>query len=73
MKTLLIDNKWPSHYPSIIDEKNEIEILKKLITQIRNFKLTYGIKNSQIVEMYTEESMERWVKASDRTFYKIEN
>ena len=69
-ENLLIDNKWPSHYPSIIDEKNEVEILKKLITQIRNFKLTYGIKNSQIVEMYTEESMERWVKLQIELFTK---
>ena len=59
---MLIDNSWPSEYELSEGLTGEVEVMKKLITEIRNFKLTYGLKNSQNIHLYTESNMEQWLK-----------
>ena len=59
---MLIDNSWPSQYELSEGLTSEVEVMKKLITEIRNFKLTYGLKNSQNIHLYTESNMEQWLK-----------
>src|SRR6056300_1167876 len=61
-ENLLIDNKWPSQYELSEGLTGEVEVMKKLITEIRNFKLTYGLKNSQNIHLYTESNMAQWLK-----------
>ena len=52
---MLIDNSWPSEYELSEGLTGEVEVMKKLITEIRNFKLTYGLKNSQNIHLYLVE------------------
>ncbi len=56
----LIDNTWPSKFSEDSDDIFEIENLKEIITKIRNFKSTYNLKNSLIIDLYSLDSYEDW-------------
>ena len=58
--TLLIDNVWPTTYEIDSKEVQEVETMKNIISQIRNFKVTYGLKNSQRIELHTSSNIEDW-------------
>ena len=60
--TLLIDNVWPTAYKVDTKEVQEVETMKNIISQIRNFKVTYGLKNSQRIELHTSSNIEDWFK-----------
>src|SRR6056300_76501 len=57
---LLIDNVWPDKIT--IDETAlyEVDELKNIINQIRNFKSTYNLKNSLIIDLYSAEPYPDW-------------
>ena len=58
--TLLIDNVWPTLYEVDSKEVQDVETMKNIISQIRNFKVTYGLKNSQRIELHTSSNIEDW-------------
>ena len=59
-ETLLIDNDWPDLYGiSDIDTK-EVESLKDIVSQIRNFKITYNLKNSQTIDLHSSAVVVDW-------------
>ena len=57
---LLIDNTWPVKYVTNTKDVNEVETLKNIINQIRNFKVTYNLKKSQSIELYSTLIIEDW-------------
>ena len=59
-ETLLIDNVWPDKYEVNQNDTQEVEALKNIISQIRNFKVTYGLKNSQSIEVHSSAIFEDW-------------
>mgnify|MGYP000601239443 FL=1 len=59
-ETLLIDNVWPDKYKINQNDTQEVEALKNIISQIRNFKVTYGLKNSQSIELHSSTNFEDW-------------
>ncbi|MDA7850166.1 valine--tRNA ligase [Acidimicrobiia bacterium] len=59
-ETLLIDNVWPDKYKVSQNDTQEVEALKNIISQIRNFKVTYGLKNSQSIEVHSSAIFEDW-------------
>jgi len=61
-KNLLIDNTWPSAYPINSSKTSEVEDIKNIITQVRNFKVTYGLKNSQNIELFSENPIKEWAE-----------
>ena len=61
-KNLLIDNSWPSAYPINSSKTSEVEDIKNIITQVRNFKVTYGLKNSQNIELFSENPIKEWAE-----------
>ena len=61
-KNLLIDNSWPSAYPLNSSKTSEVEDIKNIITQVRNFKVTYGLKNSQNIELFSENPIKEWAE-----------
>ena len=69
---VLISNKWPEKYN--INEKNDasVEDLKKLISIVRNFKITYQIKNNTILKIYTDKQTEDWFKYQFESLAKVE-
>ena len=58
--TLLIDNVWPTTYEIDSKEVQEVETIKNIISQIRNFKVTYGLKNTQRIELHSSTTIEDW-------------
>ena len=56
----LIDNTWPLKFSEDSDDIFEIENLKEIITKIRNFKSTYNLKNSLVIDLYSLDSYEDW-------------
>ncbi len=56
----LIDNTWPLKFSEDSDDIFEIENLKEIITKIRNFKSTYNLKNSLVIDLYSPDSYEDW-------------
>ena len=56
----LIDNNWPSKLEVTNSNLEDIDNLKELINQIRNFKNNYGIKNNIKLEVHTNGKYEKW-------------
>jgi valyl-tRNA synthetase len=59
-KNYLIDEEWPVEITTTDSESNQIEHLKALISQIRNFRTNYKISNKIILEIYTSGNMPEW-------------
>ena len=52
---LLINNTWPEvEAKELNPEVNDVENLKEVISQIRNFKATYQLKNKEILKWVAE-------------------
>lgn len=56
----IIDSSWPTRYQQESDDIFEIENLREIITKIRNFKSTYNLKNSLIIDLYSAEPYPDW-------------
>ena len=59
-KNYLIDNEWPTEIKIDSDVNDEIESLKEIITNIRNFKSNYNLKNSLEIELNSTTSYPEW-------------
>ena len=59
-KTYLIDEEWPVEISITDAESNQIEQLKELISQIRNFRTNYKISNKIILEIYITGNLPDW-------------
>jgi len=59
-KNYLIDEEWPIEIITTDSDSNQIEQLKALISQIRNFRTNYKISNKIILEIYTSGKMPEW-------------
>jgi len=59
-KENLIDSSWPEIMITNHDCDNFVENLKEIISSIRNFRLTYSIKNSTKISLFTEKIQEDW-------------
>mgnify|MGYP001455245115 FL=1 len=59
-KNYLIDNEWPTEIKKDSNVNNEIESLKEIITNIRNFKSNYNLKNSLEIELNSTTSYPEW-------------
>jgi len=59
-KTYLIDEDWPLEISFNDEESNQIEQLKEVISQIRNFRTNYKISNKIILEIYTTGNLPDW-------------
>lgn len=83
-ESLLIDSDWPVIY-RVNNTDTEVESLKNIVSQIRNFKITYSLKNSQTIDLYSSEVIEDWfilqletltkcsIKAQSNIFSKEKN
>ena len=56
----IIDNSWPTKYQQESFDIFEIENLREIITKVRNFKSTYNLKNSLIIDLYPASSYPDW-------------
>ena len=59
-KNYLIDNEWPTEIKKDSNVNDEIESLKEIITNIRNFKSNYNLKNSLEIELNSTTSYPEW-------------
>ena len=59
-KNYLIDNEWPTEIKKDSNVNDEIESLKEIITNIRNFKSNYNLKNSLEIELNSTTSYPDW-------------
>ena len=59
-KNYLIDNEWPTEINKDSNVNNEIESLKEIITNVRNFKSNYNLKNSLEIELNSTTSYPEW-------------
>jgi len=59
-KENLIDSSWPELISTNNDEDNFVENLKEIISSIRNFRLTYSIKNSTMISLFSVKIQEDW-------------
>ena len=58
---LLINNTWPEvDGKELNPEANEVENLKEVISQIRNFKATYQFKNKEILKLNLSKDVSPW-------------
>ena len=58
---LLINNTWPEVEGKELDpEANDVENLKEVISQIRNFKATYQLKNKEILKLNSSKDVGPW-------------
>ena len=58
---LLINNTWPEvEGKELIPEANDVENLKEVISQIRNFKATYQLKNKEILKLNLSKDVSSW-------------
>ena len=58
---LLINNTWPEVEGKELDpETNDVENLKEVISQIRNFKATYQLKNKEILKLNLSKDVSPW-------------
>ena len=58
---LLINNTWPEVEGKELDpETNDVENLKEVISQIRNFKATYQLKNKEILKLNSSKDVSPW-------------
>ncbi|MDA3037511.1 MAG: valine--tRNA ligase [Actinomycetota bacterium] len=56
----IIDSSWPTRYQQELVDIFEIDNLREIITKIRNFKSTYNLKNSLIIDLYSAASYPDW-------------
>ncbi len=58
---LLINNTWPEvEGKELNPEANDVENLKEVISQIRNFKATYQLKNKEILKLNSSKDVSPW-------------
>ena len=58
---LLINNTWPEvEGKEFNPEANDVENLKEVISQIRNFKATYQLKNKEILKLNSSKDVSPW-------------
>ncbi len=58
---LLINNTWPEvEGKELNPEANDVENLKEVISQIRNFKATYQLKNKEILKLNSSKDVGPW-------------
>ena len=58
---LLINNTWPEvEGKELNPEVNDVENLKEVISQIRNFKATYQLKNKEILKLNLSKDVSPW-------------
>ncbi len=58
---LLINNTWPkAEGKELNPEANDVENLKEVISQIRNFKATYQLKNKEILKLNLSKDVSPW-------------
>ena len=58
---LLINNTWPEVQDKELNsEANDVENLKEVISQIRNFKATYQLKNKEILKLNLSKDVSPW-------------
>ena len=58
---LLINNTWPEvEGKELNPEVNDVENLKEVISQIRNFKATYQLKNKEILKLNSSKDVGSW-------------
>ena len=58
---LLINNTWPEDEGKELNpEVNDVENLKEVISQIRNFKATYQLKNKEILKLNSSKDVSPW-------------
>ena len=57
---LLINNTWPELEDKLDPETNDVENLKEVISQIRNFKATYQLKNKEILKLNSSKDVSPW-------------
>ena len=58
---LLINNTWPEvDGKELNPEANDVENLKEVISQIRNFKATYQLKNKEILKLNSSKDVSPW-------------
>ena len=58
---LLINNTWPEvEGKELNPEVNDVENLKEVISQIRNFKATYQLKNKEILNLNLSKDVSPW-------------
>ena len=58
---LLINNTWPEvEGKELNPEANDVENLKEVISQIRNFKATYQLKNKEILKLNLSKDVSPW-------------
>ena len=58
---LLINNTWPEvEGKELNPEVNDVENLKEVISQIRNFKATYQLKNKEILKLNSSKDVSSW-------------
>ena len=58
---LLINNTWPEvEGKELNPEANDVENLKEVISQIRNFKATYQLKNKEILKLNSSKNVGPW-------------
>ena len=57
---LLINNTWPEVEDKLDPETNDVENLKEVISQIRNFKATYQLKNKEILNLNLSKDVSPW-------------
>ena len=58
---LLINNTWPEVEGKELNlEANDVENLKEVISQIRNFKATYQLKNKEILKLNSSKDVSPW-------------
>ena len=59
---LLINNTWPEvEGKELNPEANDVENLKEVISQIRNFKATYQLKNKEILKLNSSKDVSSWL------------
>ena len=60
---LLINNTWPETHNDISSNvSNDVENLKEVISQIRNFKATYQLKNKEVLAVNSKKDVDQWFK-----------
>jgi len=60
---LLINNTWPeTHNDTSSNVSNDVENLKEVISQIRNFKATYQLKNKEVLAVNSKKDVDQWFK-----------
>ena len=57
---LLIDNDWPDKITIDGTALHEVDELKNIINQIRNFKNNYSLKNNLVIELSPQQQYSEW-------------